>query len=256
MDPNRTARSRLALVFGLALLLGLGTVAAEAQTLHLYACKVVCGYQKGNVKLLNDTSNTPTGFEDLKPGNYATVCNMFNHDIFAASQPVFPYLAVDGGGLIFLGQINVGVLNAAAYGCPRIVANLPAPPTIPIFEGYLTLFTTSPNFKVDEVNTFESQNAFERHALWAFLIGGPFRLAARVHNLSIPRITSPLAFGAGFLNPNELLTSSGAGGLGLGASIDVEEVRRVDINLTATTPEDQERIPPEVRDHLEDTGQL
>jgi hypothetical protein len=228
---------------------------AEAQTLHLFGCKVVCGFQKGNVRLLNDNGPFPFPhpFEDLKPGNYATTCNLFNYDLSANTQPVLPYLAVEGGGLIFLGTVNVGVLNALAYGCRDIAANLPAAPPI-IYEGYLTLFTLDPDFKVDSVHTFESQNAFERHLLWQFDPFGAFGIVFQSLGLSIPRITAPIA-GGGVLGA-QFAAGSGAGGLGLGASIDVEDVRRIDIDLSTLTAEDRERLPPEVRDMVPAPGDV
>lgn len=227
---------------------------AEAQMLHLFACKVVCGFQPGNVRLLNDPSPFPLphAFEDLKPGNYATTCNIFNYDLSAASQPVFPYLAVEGGGLIFLGTVNVGVLNANAYGCRDIAANLPAGFAGLLFEGYLTLFTLDPDFKVDSVHTFESQNAFERHLLWQFDPFGGFGIVFQSLGLTVPRITNPIG-GAGVL-ARQFATGSGAGGLGLGASIDVEDVRRIDIDLTPMPAADRDRLPPEVRDAVDATG--
>jgi hypothetical protein len=256
---NRMAfrRRRPGLALGVLALIALASLVAaapaEAQMLHLFACKVVCGYQPGNVRLLNDTGPIPFPHppEDLKPGNYATTCNIFNYDLSAAAQPVFPYLAIEGGGLIFLGAVNVGVLNANAYGCRDIAASLPAPPPL-IYEGYLTLFTLDPDFKVDSVHTFESQNAFERHLLWQYDPLGPFGIVFQSLGLSLPRITAPLA-GGGVLARN-FATGSGAGGLGLGASIDVEDVRRIDIDLTPLTPVERDRVPPEVRDAVDASG--
>lgn len=257
---NRMAfrRRRPGLALGALALIALASLVsaapAEAQMLHLFACKVVCGFQPGNVRLLNDTGPFPFPHppEDLKPGNYATTCNIFNYDLSAASQPVFPYLAIEGGGLIFLGAVNVGVLNANAYGCRDIAANLPAPPPL-IYEGYLTLFTLDPDFKVDSVHTFESQNAFERHLLWQFDPFGGFGIVFQSLGLTIPRITNPIG-GAGVL-ARQFATGSGAGGLGLGASIDVEDVRRIDIDLTPMPAEDRDRLPPEVRDAVPVPGE-
>jgi len=251
MSSHPSRRRRPGILFGALALTALASlclaVPAEAQTLSLFGCKVVCGFQRGNVRLLND--NGPFPFpnppEDLKPGNYATTCNLFNYDLSAATQQVFPYLAVEGGGLIFLGTINVGSLNAAAFGCIDIAANLPAPPPL-IYEGYLTLFTLDPDFKVDSVHTYSSQNAFERHVLWQFNPFGPFGIVFQSLGLSIPRITTPLA-GGGVLGA-QYATGTGAGGLGLGASIDVEDVRRIDIDLSTLSQEDRDRLPSEVND--------
>lgn len=248
MHRTTVRRHRSGFVLGALALFALSSllaVPAEAQTLHLYGCKIVCGFQRGNVRLLNDNGPFPSNhqFEDLKPGNYATTCNLFNHDLSAGAQQVFPYLAREGAGLIFLGTVTVASLNAGAIGCVDVVANLP-PPVPPIFEGYLTLFTLDPDFKVDSVHTFESQNAFERHVLWQYNPFGPFGILFQSLGLSIPRITGPLA-GGGNLGLQEL-AGTGAGGLGLGASIDVEEVRRIDIDLSTLSDEERDRLPPEV----------
>ena len=251
MKPTALRRHRPALALGAFALIAfsslLAAAPAEGQTIHLFGCKVVCGFQRGNVRLLNDPGPFafPHAFEDLKPGNYATTCNLFNYDLSANTQPVFPYLAVEGGGLIFLGTVNVGSLNANAYGCRDIAANLPAPPPL-VYEGYLTLFTLDPDFKVDSVHTFESHNAFERHVVWQFDPFGPINILLQPLGLTIPRITNPI--GAAGVLGTQFATSSGAGGLGLGASIDVEDVRRIDINLDAASDEERDRLPPEVRE--------
>lgn len=249
---NRIAlrRHRLGVALALAALAlaGAGAAApAEAQTLSFFGCKIVCGFERGNIRLLNDTGPSPANepFEDLKPGNYATTCNIFNYDIFTASQPVFPYLAREGAGLVFLGTVDVPALNTAAIGCIDVAANLPAPPPT-IYEGYLVLFTTSTSFRTDSVHTYASQNAFERHVLWQYNPFGAWGILFQSLGLSLPRITTPLVGGGAF--GSQHLTGTGAGGLGLGASIDVEEVRRIDIDLSTTTDEDRERIPAEVRD--------
>jgi hypothetical protein len=250
MNRKPSRRCSLALGVALVLLASLAGARADAQTLHLFPCKIVCGYELGNVRLLNDTSPLNQPYEDLKPGNYATTCNLFNYDIQAATQTVFPYVAVEGAGLIFLGPVTVPALTNLAYGCVDIITSLGNPPLNGIgFEGYLTFFTFDPDFHGDGVRTYSSQNAFERHVLWSYDPFGTIRLAFQVLNISLPLITAPLPDIEGFLE-QEGLTASGAGGLGLGASIDVEEVRRIDIDLGVLTAEDRERLPVEVRDQV------
>ncbi len=233
----------------------LGAVPAEAQTFHLFPCKIVCGYQLGNVRLLNDTSPLNQPYEDLKPGNYATTCNMFNYDLDAATQPVFAYVAIEGAGLIFLGQLNVAAFTANAFGCVDLINSLPPPPPNgTAFEGYLTFFTLDPDFHFDAVYTYESQNAFERHVFWFYDSWGPFGIAFQTLGLVLKNMTNPLSpVPTGSVLPSQFATASGAGGLGLGASIDVEEIDRIDINLTADT---EDRAPAEVLDAARQTTPL
>jgi hypothetical protein len=245
--PRRVRPAAVVFALGLVALASLAAVPAEAQTIHLYACKIVCGFERGNVRLLNDPSpfSSNDRYEDLKPGNYATTCNIYNHDIDLDAQAIFPYLAIEGGGLVFLGGVTIPVLNTAAIGCVDIVGALPPPPPPGfVFEGYLTIFTTDPDFQVDGVRTFESQNGFERHALWSYNPFGPVGLFFSTLGLTIPRLTGPLPLPAGAL-PTQFMAASGAGGLGLGASIDVDLVPRIDIDLTT---DNTTRLPPEVRD--------
>lgn len=251
MNRNLSRRSPLVLgAFGLILLASLAGAPAEAQTIHLFACKIVCGYEVGNVRLLNNPNPVNQPYEDLKPGNYATTCNLFNYDLSADSQPVFPYLAVEGAPLIFLGQVDVAALTANAYGCVDIANALGGPPANgTAIEGYLTLFTLDPDFQVDGVRTFESQNAFERHVLWSYDPFGFFNIHFQSLAITLPRITAPLPNTFGVNNRQEM-AGTGAGGLGLGASIDVEDVPRIDINLDSTAPDDRERLPVEVREHV------
>ena len=179
----RKPSRRFSLTSGTAALLLLASLAgtpADAQTIHLFPCKVVCGYELGNVRLLNDTSPLNQPYEDLKPGNYATVCNLFNYDIQAPAQTVLPYIAVEGAGLIFLGPVNVPLLTNLAYGCVDIITSLGNPPLNgTVFEGYLTFFTFDPDFHGDGVRTYSSQNAFERHDVRLILTAGDNIYAGR-----------------------------------------------------------------------------
>lgn len=251
---SRTPSLRSLPVLGAAALLLLAPLAAapaEAQTIHLFACKIVCGYELGNVRLLNDNSPLNQPYEDLKPGNYATTCNLFNYDISAPTQTVLPYVAVEGAGLIFLGPLTVQALTTNAFGCIDILTGLGNPPLNgTVFEGYLTFFTFDPDFQVDGVRTFESQNAFEHHILWGYDPFGEIRVVFEVLGIALPQIAVPLPEDFAAALENERLTASGAGGLGLGASIDVEIVPRIDIDLSTLPAEDQDRLPVEVRDNM------
>lgn len=249
MNSNSTRRLRPVALTAVALLaIGAFTAApagAQLTEIHLFTCKLVCGYQLGNVRLLNDTSPLNKPYENLKPGNYATTCNLYNYDISEPDQTILPYLAVNGLPLFFLGSFTIPALDAGAFGCIETVNAITPPPTGFAFEGYLTFYTFSPNIRVDGVHTYSSQNAFERHVLWAYdSFGTFFNIFETPLSLSVGAITSTLPEFFGFLE-TEFLTASGAGGLGLGASIDIENYERITINLA---PGDEDRLPPEVND--------
>jgi hypothetical protein len=248
MNPDSTRRLRPMALLALALL-AVGTFAAapaEAQLteIHLFTCKVVCGYQLGNVRLLNDLRPLNQPYEDLKPGNYATTCNLYNYDIDAAEQTILPYLAVKGVPLFFLGAFTIPALDAGALGCVDIVNAITPPPTGSAFEGYVTFYTFSPNIRVDGVTTYSSQNAFKEHIVWAIdQLGQLFKVLDSL-GLTLGAITSAVNV-ASDVTSIEFFAASGAGGLGLGASIDIENYERITISLT---PDNEGRLPPEVFD--------
>lgn len=223
---------------------------AQLTEIHLFTCKVVCGYELGNVRLLNDTRPLSQPYENLKPGNYASVCNLYNYDISDPDQTILPYLAVKGVPLFFLGSFTIPALDASAYGCIDIINALPPPPPNgTVFEGYLTFYTFSPNIRVDGVHTYSSQNAFDRHVVWAYDAFGLFQIAFEYLGLDLTRITNVLDV-VGLLEA-EALAASGSGGLGLGASIDIENYEVITIDLT---PETEPNLPPEVRDMAASMG--
>lgn len=252
---TRLIRSEMAFAAGiLALAASLLAGSVEAQEIHLFPCKIVCGYQRGNVRLLNDTSPLNQPYEDLKPGNYATTCNMFNYDLDATEQTVLPYVVVEGAPLIFLGPLSVPTLRSNAFGCIDLIAvtGPPVPPGI-AFEGYLTFFTFDPDITFEAIYTYSSQNAFEHHVLWSYNPFGIFGIAFQTLGLALGTVGSPLPDDTEGVLSTQFAAASGAGGLGLGASIDVEDVERITIDLS--TPGDPDKMPPEVRDVLDALGQ-
>ncbi|MEM1203085.1 MAG: hypothetical protein AAGN66_07635 [Acidobacteriota bacterium] len=200
----------------------LGAVAASAQT-YIYPAKYVCGYRPGNVTLLNDPQPNLDHYEDVKPGNYATTVNIVNLDL--SDQVVFRYVVWDDdpGSPYPLPAQGLGPFQAAETSCSEIRGALPPDAPLGVIKGYVVLLTISDCFRVNDIFTFESQNAFERHVVWGF---NPFDRFANIfeeRSQTIPELVTPLP---NFVQPLQwqFATSSGAGGLGLGASIDVEVV--------------------------------
>lgn len=253
MTPDSTRRLRPVAVLAVVLIamasFATAPAAAQLTEIHLFTCKVVCGFQLGNVRLLNDTSPLNQPYENLKPGNYATTCNLYNYDISAPDQTILPYLAVKGVPLFFLGAFTIPALDAGAFGCIEIVNAIVPPPTGFAFEGYLTFYTFSPNIRVDGVHTYSSQNAFKEHYIWAVDAFGQLIRVSGSLGLTVGAITSFVNLAGDFVESQ--FAASGAGGLGLGASIDIENYERITIPLT---PETEPNLPPEVRDQAAGQG--
>ncbi len=229
---------RLILGLALALVLIVGVVPAFGQAVaQVYPVKFVCGYQIGDVPLLSDPSplTPPKPYEELKPGNYATLINIINTDFTTVNQSFTPAFVIEGVGPISSALIRtLAPLATTKVGCPEILRTLtPFLPTAPIgqvFEGY-ALFVTTPNdpLQIDVVYTYESKDAFKEHIVWGL---GP---DGTVPDGALNLLHSGFKFG-NFPNifdfPVIDIGASGAGGLGLGASIDVERVLPRDVITT------------------------
>jgi len=188
---------------------------------NFFPSKFVCGFQRGNVPLLNDPNPVLNPYyEHVKPGNYATTFNVLNLNLdhqtisFYVSEPdVYD-------GLKFVGSRWIPSFGTTQFGCPDIAAGL-GTQNGSFFEGYLLIVVKNDQFKVTGVYTFESQNAFERHVLWRLRSDGSSGIESELTSDSLTALTRPLG-PVDFIGPFKDIAASGAGGLGLGASIDVE----------------------------------
>ena len=231
----------LGLVFALA-----GPAFAQPVA-QVYPAKFVCGFERGDVPLLSADTPFPHKYEELKPGNYATLINILNVDFSIAQQSFTPAVVIDGLGPIGLLTRTLTPLQMTQVGCPEIMAGLtpflPALPVGEVFEGYVTIITT-PNdpLQVDTVFTFETKDAFEKH----FVYGTDENLILQNRLLSL--IFGGFKFGnfppVGVF-PATDIAGSGAGGLGLGAAMDVVRVEPRDI---ITTPGLQGPLAPFLKD--------
>lgn len=197
-------------------------VAAQAQVTG-YPGKIVCGFQPGNVPLLNDpTPLIPAHpYENFKPGNYATVFNVLN--LNGNEEDVYFLFAAGNTQHFRLSMVTIGAFTSVQFGCDFFNRYLSSSLGLR-FEGMLIPVAGNSNFVVDAVYTFESQNAFERHVIyedgtstWTF----GQTLDEILATFSPPASSSFVVEAA-----------SGAGGLGLGASIDVERLEPVTIVST------------------------
>ena len=221
------------------------TLASSAGAqLITYPAKFVCGYQPGNLPFLNDgnVQPGPDSYEMVKPGNYATVVNILN--LNTTVQPVTPFIILtdlaDAPGLpapqVALPVLNLAFATAVRFDCQDIAnAILAAGGTVNgnVIEGYLTLSTSNARFTVDAVYTYLSQNGFkELH--WLASNSGFIGAFGSTYFHPIIALTSALVFSQSVnLNmgaPKEALGGAGAGGLGLGASIDVETIAPVNMS--------------------------
>lgn len=246
------------IVAAAVLFLALAPAAAEAQTAYVWLPKIVCGYQTGNIPFLNDPSPS-TIHEKFKPGNYATTVNVVNTRlnietafvaVMATTQTPSVLAAVTQQSLAGLLQFP-GLGSNFEFGCPEMAMALGLPAGA-FFEGYALIVAQSGNpvFQVDAVQTYAAQNGFERHLLWASDFFGTTSIVWQLLNPTLPLILSPIV--GPILGELENFAASGAGGLGLGASIDVERCEAVEAgfdvvvrmaDVVATFPEGE--IPAE-----------
>ena len=224
------------------------TSVAEAQLLRaVYPVKVVCGFVEGNVPLLSSTpGQMPRGFESLKPGNYATTVNVFHAEPFSDTLVAF-FRDVSNGTTVSLGSTSLGGFQSLDYTCPQIAQLLGATTA---FDGWLLLFATDLNFEISPVYTYESQNAFWDRRFYQYGPGTPivqlgtpgihpnwfFVQRSALPNSIFPNNYAPIGTYSGPLGtvpaPGPVpgptsgtgVITSAMGGLGLGASIDVERV--------------------------------
>lgn len=232
-------KTTLALGLWTAILAGTPLSAQNYST--VYPVKFVCGYVNGNVPMLASPSlGGHLIYEDLKPGNYATVVNGFHTQL--ASDRLEAWAVADGLGPVQVRSLTFSAFETFDIGCPEIMTALGQSNGL-IAEGWLLLFASAPNFNVKPVYTYSSQNAFWDHELWqidnfnrAILVNDPACIPL------YPSFFPPIFFApCGMVIPPVpvgppsipgLTVGTGAGGLGLGASIDVEEVAAVALNPT------------------------
>ena len=216
-------------------LLAFGFAPAQAQVFNsIYPTKVACGFVPGNVPPLAGQQPfvgiQPNTDRDQEPGHYATIVNVLQTQF--ANNSVVAFFVQDGqpGVGIPLNTAVLGAFRSLDVGCTDIAPFIGLGGGAP-FEGWLVIAATQPTLEVSPVYTFESQNGFAEHRVHQVLQGGQ-----RLQLLNVPPANPFDLFvpgGVAFVLQLALQTQagdvhvSGAGGLGVGASIDVETVDAV-----------------------------
>lgn len=198
-------------------ILGLGTQ-TQAQTTRgdrlVYPAKFVCGFATGNVPLMREEDPFPAPYEDLKPGNYATVVNILN---LAIVSPQINVLAsVEGiAGTPRVDTLRLSQLQTRRIGCvdiiPALAGSIPGGLNGAVIEGYLLVSVPASAqdiLEVQAVYTYATKDEFDTRE---------FQGVDIVDNLRpvFPQGNSPRL---------RIMAGAGAGGLGLGGSIHVQKI--------------------------------
>ena len=205
----------------------------SAQAQIVYPAKFVCGHQVGSIQLLSNHAD-PKGYEELKPGNYATVINVTNLSVGTETFEYFVSINLKTTGPLLVGPVaptTMTMFGTAKIGCPDIAAalNLVLPASLDLegeaFEGMVLIPKALNSLDVQAVYTYANMDQFASR-LALYLGPGDVVQSAEIDD----EISQEEAnvFGA-----------SGAGGLGLGASIDVERIvaRRTDFIASSLVTE-------------------
>ncbi len=215
MQP-RTKRVGLSITLALTLLL---SAQAQAQLLPLrpsfvYAAQFVCGYVQGATP---PQANSPGATvpaplpDDFQPGSYATALNLFNPS-FRSVANIRMFASVADGGTTPVGPpITLAAFRTEKITCQDIVRDVAR--LIPgnlangeVVEGFL--YTTRPadDLEMQAVYTYSTKDGFKEF-LGVDDAGFVVPVAGREAETEFP-----------------LISIGGAGGLGLGGSIDVEKI--------------------------------
>ncbi|MCB1032890.1 MAG: hypothetical protein KDD47_03540, partial [Acidobacteria bacterium] len=150
------------------------------------------------------------------------------------------YVQLPGGRLTRFRNWDSGSFESQAFSCPEIAAAFGLS-SGSVFDGWLLLFATSDDYEVAPVYTFESQNGFFDTQHWEVGPGfiapiGPYALnwfnpiiTGTTYPPNMPPWPYYVPAGGGSFPPSNQVAqrhvvAAGRGGLGLGASIDVERV--------------------------------
>ena len=162
----------------------------------VYGAKFVCGPQAIAATRIGQI----TQYSALQPGNYATALNIFT---LSDNQPsIEVYASMDGNSTNSLvAQLPISrVFETHTITCNGILNALGVNVSTVAYEGFLYITRSQTDLDIQAVYTFESRDAFNE-----------FRGVDEAGNVVI--------------NPEiEVISIGGAGGLGLGASIDVERI--------------------------------
>ena len=172
---------------------------------NLYIAKFVCGFQAGQTaaqinKGLGGGTPLPNqispAFSGFQPGSYSTTLNIFNASSATATFTVFA--SIDGVVTTpKVSTVSLGTFRTRQIGCEDIAKSVA--PFIPgglfngnLVEGFMYIQRSKQDLDAQVVYSYSSKDAFHEFRGDDGLIGGT--------------------------------GAAGAGGLGLGASVDVERI--------------------------------
>jgi hypothetical protein len=246
-------RMKSLLSFGLILVASIGVfspvMAQDGE--WVYSTKFVCGFQVGDIPLLSDEDPFPHAYEALKPGNYATTVNIFNATPFVQKlYPQISYKNKEGKFVViplYDAEVSIKPYQTPCVPCGDIVDAIRTYTGDVLsgeaFEGIVFIRSKNQAWDVRTVNTYASQNAFERHLVWGLNQNGSIAVVRTFTPVLIPggSVVFPINFQVFDI------AGSGAGGLGLGASIDVNYVdpRFVDFELVSPKRSGTETVTPQ-----------
>lgn len=224
-------------LFTLLTIASLISASAFAQVTTLYPIKFVCGYSTGSVPLEGQAFIIPNSLRRaVQAGSYSTAVNVLHNQI--QDDNIAFYAVAEGFAAVEVKRsTNIQNFQATRVICPQIQGAFGISAETEV-EGWLVMATTSDSFSVEAVYTYANQNLFIDHRYrQAQLFGGIPALGLLAQGFedttllaNNPTVTAPLL--ATTANPSSDFTvaGSGAGGNGLGSSIDLESVEPVSLN--------------------------
>lgn len=227
---------RLAQYALLFTLLTAASPALWAQTANtLFPIKFVCGHSAGTVPSQRTGAAPNSLFRILQAGNYSTAVNIL-HNQLTADVVSFFAIAEGYNGVPVINQLNMAAFESTTVICPEIQGAFGISAETEV-EGWLIMAASSPDFSVEVVYTYANYERFIDHRYRQ--VTGPsvpfFTLFPQgpedttLITPGLPIVPLPVATPA---NPSGdyAVAGSGAGGAGIGASIDVEKVEPVALN--------------------------
>ncbi len=184
----------------------------------VYAAKFVCGAQTQAAIQIGQT----VAFADLEPGAYATALNIFS---LSQGQPqIDVYASVHGSAFdpLVAQFSSPRAFETHTVVCNDIMQVVPPNPrgTGEVVEGFLYITRRQPDLDVQAVYTYANREKFEFDK-WRGVTSDGYVVPVPEEDIAGDLIS---------------IGGAGGGGLGLGASIDVERIAPIDRSGLTTSP--------------------
>ena len=172
----------------------------------VYAAKFVCGPQTVAATRIGQIVN----YSAVEPGNYATALNLLS--LTAAAAPIDVRASMDGVAFNpIVAQLPKSELfQTHTVTCDEILKGFGVSVSDEAYEGFLLIERWKPDLEVQSVYTYASR---EKFAAWR-------GVDEQLNVIENPEVG--------------VVSIGGAGGLGLGASIDVERIQPINRNAVAS----------------------